>query len=302
MRTPSSSKLRRGFTILELMVAMAITTIIVTVLVGVTSVALDTWSRSRAEVRASRQAKSMVDTMAHDLEALVSRRGNSSEWLYAKTSDQSVGPNSMKSSNAIDLIFFTAATDRYDGQINGTADKGGDVSCVSYSLDYQDPVEGKDTGYSTFALYRLLVNPDDTYANILGKPNLKTAFGTRTVNEVSNFVCENIYQFTVVFNVEVQKSGIKYLVPVSLGPSSSQLKQFQVLGTGLVLASSPSSEVSKDELKEGRLVSAQISLTVMTDFALNQLRTRTFKSEKDKSKFLATNSYQYSKVVELPGL
>lgn len=302
MRTPSSSKLRRGFTILELMVAMAITTVIVTVLVGVTSVALDTWSRSRAEVRASRQAKSMVDTMAHDLEALVSRRGNSSEWLYAKTTDQPVGPNSVKSSNAIDLIFFTAATDRYDGQINGTSDKGGDVSCVSYNLEYQDPVVGKDTNYSTFALYRLLVNPDETYKNILGKPNLKSAFGSLKVSDVKNFVCENIYQFTVIFNVEVLKSGIKSLVPVSLGPSSSQLKQFQVLGTGLALASSPSSAVTLTELKEGRLVSAQISLTVLSDFALNQLRTRTFKDETAKSKFLSANSFQYSKVVELPGL
>ena len=72
-----------GFTLMELMVAMAITTIIVTVLVSITSIALETWNRSRAELRASRQAKSMIDTLARDFESLVTRRGNNNEWLSA---------------------------------------------------------------------------------------------------------------------------------------------------------------------------------------------------------------------------
>ncbi|MDP4645929.1 MAG: type II secretion system GspH family protein, partial [Akkermansiaceae bacterium] len=75
MKTPSP-KARRGFTLIELLVAMAITTLIVTVLVSITSLALDTWNRSRSEIRASRQAKAMVDSMASDFESMVSRRGN----------------------------------------------------------------------------------------------------------------------------------------------------------------------------------------------------------------------------------
>ena len=53
MKAPHLTR-RRGFTLMELMVAMAITTIIVTVLVSITSIALDTWNRSRTELRASR--------------------------------------------------------------------------------------------------------------------------------------------------------------------------------------------------------------------------------------------------------
>ena len=75
MKTQRTSPARRGFTLMELMVAMAITTIIVTVLVSITSLALDTWNRSRAELRASRQAKTMIDTMSRDFESLVVRRG-----------------------------------------------------------------------------------------------------------------------------------------------------------------------------------------------------------------------------------
>lgn len=306
MKTLFRPQLRRGFTILELLVAMAITTIIVTVLVGVTSVAIDAWSRSRAEVRAARQAKSLVDTMVRDFEALVTRRGNSFEWLYAKLDSDLPGPTSMKSTNSSDLIFFTSATDRYSGQINTTSDKGGDVSCVSYKLDYQDPIAGGNTNYSTFAMYRLLVNPDETFKDLLGKTDLKSAFSgySSKVNSVENFVCENVYQFTLTFNVEVQKTGstTKVLVPVSLGTASNQLKQFQVLGSGLVITSSPSSAVTLDELKAGRIASVQVSLTVLSDFGVNQAKSRTFKTDAERSKFFSANSFQYSKVVELPGL
>ena len=83
MKTPRISSFKRGFTLMELMVAMAITTIIVTVLVSITSIAIDTWNRSRSELRAARQAKAMVDTMARDFESLVTRRGNENEWLSA---------------------------------------------------------------------------------------------------------------------------------------------------------------------------------------------------------------------------
>ena len=68
---------------MELMVAMDITTIIVTVLVSITSIAMDTWNRSRSELRASRQAKAMVDGMVRDFEALIVRRGNAYEWVSA---------------------------------------------------------------------------------------------------------------------------------------------------------------------------------------------------------------------------
>lgn len=306
MKTPLYSKVRRGFTLLELMVAMAITTIIVTVLVGVTSVALDAWSRSRAEVRASRQAKSMVDTMARDFEALVTRKGNNFEWLYAAVDTTG---DKLVSSNAANLIFFTAATDRYAGQINGTDDKGGDVSCVSYRLKYQDPIAASsNTDYATFALYRLLVNPDETFTTILGKTDLKSAFGTydARVTNVENFVCENVYQFTTTFYIEISRvvgtKTTKILVPVSLGSASAQVKQLQVLGTGIVLASSPTGAATIDELKAGRIAAVEISLTVLSDFGVNRSKVQTFKTDADRAKFFGANSFQFSKRVEIPGL
>jgi prepilin-type N-terminal cleavage/methylation domain-containing protein len=308
MKTQITSSNKRGFTLMELMVAMAITTIIVTVLVSITSIALDTWNRSRAELRASRQAKSMVDSMARDFEALVTRRGNTNEWLSA-VSAQTMPGDRLLSTSASKLIFFTAATDRYNGEVgNVPANLGGDVSCVAYELEYKDPIDGNSGKFDTFILNRKLVDPKEAFEKLLGKDNLETAFATvaGNVNDPTNFVCENIFQFTVTFQVQVAQtvSGTTTLVnvPVTVGKSSSGqiTKEFRIRGSGVVADISGGS-VTPEQLKAGRVTAVEISLTVISDFGVDQLRTRIF-SGTQQSEFLAKNSYQYTKMVQLPSM
>jgi prepilin-type N-terminal cleavage/methylation domain-containing protein len=314
MKTLSIPRRRSGFTLIELLVAMTITTVIVTVLVSITAVALDTWQRGRAEIRAARQAKSMLDTMAKDFESLVSRRGNNFEWLYSKVETDLPGPSANRSSNAADLYFFTAATDRYDGNIGGTADKGGDVSCVGYQLKWQDPLEGEeDAPAANFVLYRLLVNPDETFEKLLGKEDLEQVFASEygsKVKEVENFVCENVYQFTLTFQVEVTRapsggSGSPEIVPVrvTLGDSGAG-KELRLRGNGLEFDGSTGSikpSVSSDELKAGRLTGVEIGITVLSDSAVIRLNNSAL-NQQVREKILAQESFQYSRIVELPGM
>jgi prepilin-type N-terminal cleavage/methylation domain-containing protein len=302
---------RRGFTLVELLVAMAITVIIASVLVSVTAVAVDAWNRSRAELRAARQAKFMVDSMARDFESLVTRRGNDFEWLSATSSKNLPGSGTQQSSNASNLVFFTAATDRYDGKINTPTDLGGDVSCVAYQLDYKDPITGStNSRFATFTLYRLLVNPNTAFETLLGKPELETAFQAyrASVTDVENFICENVYQYSVTFHVEVVKNAgtpeaTKVTVPVSLGPNAGggRVTSFRVLGTGIELDSAPGGTVTIDELKAGRLAAFEVSLTVISDFGMRQMQNAKLKGDA-LSKFLARNTFQYSKLVELPSM
>jgi prepilin-type N-terminal cleavage/methylation domain-containing protein len=302
MKTPRTPSTKRGFTLMELMVAMAITTIIVTVLVSITSIALDTWNRSRSELRASRQAKGMIDIMARDFEALVTRRGNANEWLSAVTESSLPGGSGLKSTNASKLIFFTAATDRYDGNIgsNNPEDKGGDVSCVAYQLDYKDPIGSSGSGFETFVLSRLLKDPDVTFEKLLGKPDLAAAFSgfATEFSDPKYFVCENIYQFTVTFHVQVTdstKTPPLVNIPVTMGQST---KTFRILGTGIV---SDYSGPNAALLPSGRLTAMEISATVISDFGVDQLKRRSF-SGNQKAEFLAKNSYQYTKLVQLPSM
>jgi prepilin-type N-terminal cleavage/methylation domain-containing protein len=307
MKNPRIQPRRKGFTLMELMVAMAITTIIITVLVSVTSIAIDTWNRSRSELRAARQAKSMVDTMARDLESLVTRRGNEYEWLSAKSANTSKGPNGLSSTNSADLIFFSGSTDRYDGNIGGSKDQGGDVSCVGYRLFYKDPLE-KSGDFETFVLNRIIVNPDKTFTDLLGQNNLENSFNSYAsqLEDEENFVCENVFQFTVTFQVEVTQgtgnSAKLVTVPVKVGQtsSSSVTDSFKIKGTGIE-TSATGNGVSADELKSGRVKSVEISLTVITDSGIDQIR-RGGISDSKRSEFMAKNSYQYTKLIQVPSM
>ncbi|MEO5916104.1 MAG: prepilin-type N-terminal cleavage/methylation domain-containing protein [Luteolibacter sp.] len=317
MKNPRNSATKRGFTLMELMVAMAITTIIVTVLVSITSIALDTWNRSRSELRASRQAKSMIDTMARDFESLVIRRGNTNQWLSAIDSPATVG-KSIESTNASEFIFFTAVTDRYNGQVgvSGT-DMGGDVSCVAYKLDYRDPIDtgGGSTDFQTFVMNRLLINPDVTFDKLLGKDDLSSAFTNYNtkLSDPENFICENVFQFSVTFNVQVtQVTGTTSKVvnvPVTIGKKDAEnsTKRFKISGLGIDCDVSAGS-VTTAELASGRITSVDIAMTVVSDFGIDQLGKRTFvaangkSADEVKSDFLAKNSYEYTKTVQIPSM
>ncbi|NQX00004.1 prepilin-type N-terminal cleavage/methylation domain-containing protein [bacterium] len=308
---------RRGFTLMELMVAMAITSIIVTVLVSITSIAIDTWNRSRSELRASRMGKLMIDSMTRDLESWVTRRGNSNEWLSV-VDDSDIGPASLKSTGASRLIFFTSPTDRYEGNAGiPTLDGGGDVCCVAYLLDYKKPIQVGTSSFRTFVLNRKLVDPDLTFSgNAKFKPLLGETSSTKSLDSVftgiyslgnisnpANYTSENIYQFSITLQVEVMDSSVApplvRTVPVAIGGNGTT--SFRVLGTGIL---TDYSGPYKDLVPAGRVTAAMISVTVLSDVAMDQIQPgkRTFPDDKAKAEFLAKNSYNFSKMVQLPGM
>lgn len=302
MKTPRAIQSKRGFTLIELLVAMTITTIIVTVLVSITSIAIDTWNRSRSELRASRQAKTMVDSMARDFEALVVRKGNANEWLSAITRQ----PDGGGSTNAARLVFFSAATDRYNGQIGvQNVDLGGDVSCVAYELNWKDPIEGTSGGnFKTFVLNRALVDPKPTFDTLLGKPEIGDLFASTygaDLTKSENFLCENVFQFTVTFHLEVPPvttgTGTGTAQPtneiVTIKPSGGTTK-FSIKGTGI------DTTPVNDKVKTARITAVGISLTVLSDSGVEALRKNS--SLAGKADWLAKNSFQYSKLIQLPGM
>lgn len=324
MKLHPALSLKRGFTLMELMVAMAITVIIVTVLVSITAMATETWNRSRLELRAARQAKTMVDTMARDFETLVTRRGNNDfEWLSAITPGTLPGDSKVQSTNACDMIFLAGTMDRYEGNI-GVAGKdlGGDVSGIGYLLDYKDPIDKSGTVFKTFVFKRLLVDPDKTFKDLLGKTDLTAGFAPYKpeLEKVDKFICENIYQFTITFNVVVTRatpasgstaaSTQTLTVPVTIGntPTWPMVKSLKIKGTGIVTdplrpTAVQTGELKVDnvtdgELKAGRVSAIEISLSVITDSGVTQLSRRTF-SDAQKAEFLMKNSYNYVRRVQV---
>jgi type II secretory pathway pseudopilin PulG len=298
-----------GFTLVELLVAMAITTLIVTVLVSITAIATDTWTRSRTELRASRQAKTMVDALAKDFESMVTRRSNTFEWLVAKRPDTLPGSGELASTNAAELVFFTAAMDRYNGDLSD-ADSKGDVCGVGYLLSYKDPIEGDNGEFPTFVLNRLVVDPDDTFANLLAKPEQPNGPGLYDIflrqgsayrdqlKESENFVCENVYQFTVVFHVEMPGDSLP--VQITIGEGAGKVSEFRFKGTGIETLPAAA---DVDALKAGRMVGVEISLTILSDGAINRIRKGLVPTNSTElAKFLSSNSHNYSKFIRLSTL
>jgi hypothetical protein len=46
----------------------------------------------------------------------------------------------------------------------------------------------------------------------------------------------------------------------------------------------------------------EIAVTVISDYGIDQLRKRSFTTPDQQSDFLSKNSYQYSKLVQLPSM
>ncbi|MDX1679622.1 MAG: prepilin-type N-terminal cleavage/methylation domain-containing protein [Akkermansiaceae bacterium] len=315
MKSNSKGASRKGFTIIELMVAMTITAIIVGVLVTITGSAVDTWTRSRNELRAARQAEAMINVLSKDLESLVVRSDRPQEWLSAILTPPEGDEG--RSTNAARLVFFTAATDRYEGQIGiNNVDMGGDISCVGYQLDWKDPVSVGSQQFETFVLNRHLANPDITFENLLGQTdktdparsldslfvngNPTTAFGgfDDDMDQDRNFVCENVFQFTMVFHVDIMEvDGSVQTQLVSVSPGNDGMEVFRVHHDS-IQAQDTIGAVPDAALATGVLTAVEVSLTVLTDSAIVQLRENPELSESPD--WLKKNSYHFSRLVQVP--
>ncbi len=305
---------KKGFTLAELLVAMTITIVLVSLTVVITGSAIDAWRGARTEIRAAGQAKIMLNSLGRDLESMVYRQGNNnSQWLIASSRDLDIGPDGESSPNAARITFFTAASDRYNGNagsrekiqgevaVDRGADKGGDVSAVSYQLDFADPVWGDESEkYSTFVLYRKLLDPDETYAGVTGTTDLEQTFDTRGgQNELADLMCENVYEFTVTFVVAYRDStgnNKTVKVPVmSTSAGKDVVKSFAINGTGLA-----PNENTKSEYVGGRISAVELSITVLSDEGIAILKKSPFKSKIDKAKFIEAKGFRYTRSVSIP--
>lgn len=276
---PHPSAKAKGFTLLELMVAMSVTVILLGMVTFMTGVSMDGYKGSCDKVVAGRQAKEALDAITKDFEAMVARAdGSDNMWLYAEVepnlSTALGGPAGKTITNAPRLIFFTGAPDRYDGDIGGTNDNGGDVSAVAYRLAYRDQISGTAANavgaFPSFTLYRHLVDPDATFTNVLGQVNL-TAPVAPAVNQFTdaldftaeNVLAENIYELTVTFLVQ-RSNGVKRFT-IGQNTGTQQYHSLVIKGNGILSkADSASTEVAE----AGQLVGVEIGMTVLSERGL----------------------------------
>ena len=219
---------RRGFTLIELMTAMAMTGMLVVVIMQLTNQSIDLWKAVSEDVSTSTRSRSALQIISHDFESFQMRGyDNRYQWLFAKA-DESMDnvPKGLKIPRSVQCVFFACAADRNPSVSSSTAlrrnyrvarahnrDTQGDVNAIGYRLMFRDQIlnlpgaDGSEKGvYPLFSMYRQVVPPRPTFEELLGKENLESAYVRFEQDDEKNFLCENILELNISFSIRYTNS------------------------------------------------------------------------------------------------
>lgn len=187
---------KRGFTLIEILVATVIMIILVGLVIQITAEVLKVWNRSAGKLSANAEARIALDIITRDLETAV-LRNNGQQWIYVE------GPAPVQgsyNSNTVSLRLFSPALDRVDGP--------GDICGIAYRLEYKQSYTGAS---ETYALYRAIETPTNTFNDLLGSrsnpsspqlnisPSSRLTFWTNeSIVADNNYLASNIVDFKIV--------------------------------------------------------------------------------------------------------
>jgi prepilin-type N-terminal cleavage/methylation domain-containing protein len=214
MRLGYPNKGKKAFSLIELMVAVAIAMILALIIGQMMSSVLKVWTREKGLLRKNMDARSVMDLMVSDLESIVIRQkvmvsnssANSAEWLH-KENDVSQQDGYLSSPSAW-LMFLAAPVDK-DSSLNG------DVNALSYRLGYMDPISSSGS-VKMMGLFRAKRTTTDTFANVLGINNFLPYWsggGIETQGK-NDFLIANIVDFQVSFQA-INPDGSTVQIPPS---------------------------------------------------------------------------------------
>lgn len=317
----------RAFTLVELVTAMAITAILVFVIMQLTNQSVGLWKLMREDTNSAATARSALQTIAHDMESFQMRQapstdGKKVQWLSA-TQDRSMKgiPRGLSIPRSARCIFFVCAPDRnpavssspsmrstYRNVLASSTNFQGDISAVSYRLLFRDHIlnlaarRGDTESFPLFSLYRQVVSPRLTFDSLLGQEDLNSAYSQFERGEEKSFLCENIVELNLNFNIEyTEPSSSKDTVVrniISVPVLSSKSRQ----GSGDLYLYGDHAEFDGTKKDNARIVSAEISITVLTEEGValvEQVRLGQRRAPK-LEEFFTRYTRSYSRLVSLP--
>lgn len=315
----------RAFTLVELITAMAITAILVVIIMQLTNQGVALWKSIREDTSDSAASRLALQTLSRDLESiqLRSSAGNF-QWLYAEVDEAMRGlPKGLSIPKSSRCIFYACVPDRnpsvnssssqrasYRTTLASNPDTQGDVSAVSYRLKFRDHIlnlpnrKGDTERFPLFSLYRQVVSPRDTYERVMGEENLETRYAQFEQSEDEKFLCENIVELNLIFNVEYSEAsssgsdGIpKYRtvsVPILSGSAKRSKSRFRLFSNYAV--------TEGNRMENARILSAELSITVLTEEGValvEQVRLGQRNAPKVQE-FFSRYTHSFSRSVSLP--
>lgn len=194
---------RRGFSLLELLLAMSISSLLLLLMASLLSTSLNQWQRNSSFFQKNSEGTSALDLITCDLQSIVPK-SDGSEWLQ-------VFPEPVKDLDAIPWLMFLA-TAREQGS---DSDRGTGVCAISYRLARQTLPGSEDAIY---ALYRTVLSPEETIEH-LGAEDLKTSLWDKSgipTTGVDSIIASYIIDFDLSFLIETLAGEKKQISPQEL--------------------------------------------------------------------------------------
>lgn len=317
--------IRRAFTLVELITAMAITAILVVVIMQLTNQGVALWKSIHEDTSTSAAARMALQTISQDLESIQLRSSSGDfQWLYAEVDEPMRGmPDGLSIPKSARCIFYACAPDRnpsvsatsskragYRTMLASDSETQGDVSAIAYRLKFRDHIlnlpsrRGDTESFPLFSLYRQVVSPRDTYERIMGSENLETRYAQFEPQEDDNFLCENIVELNLIFNVEYSDPGAS---------GSSDVTKYKTLSVPILSTAAKSGKnrfrlysdyavTEGDRMQNARILSAELSITVLTEegVALVEQVRLGQRHAPELQEFFSRYTHSFSRSVALP--
>ncbi|NBV38460.1 MAG: prepilin-type N-terminal cleavage/methylation domain-containing protein [Verrucomicrobia bacterium] len=178
MNSSSSPLTRRGFTLIEVLVATAIMVIIVLAVVTIASDTFKAYDRVVANLTTQSEARSVLDAMEGDFQTAVMRRDGRC-WMEVilpggSGSNMPSGTSTLGDLQSEDhpiLMLFASPLDRprWLPTASGTRTAlKGDVCAVAYRFGQSSPFDSPgEKIQQIYGVYRTIIDSENTYANAL---------------------------------------------------------------------------------------------------------------------------------------
>jgi prepilin-type N-terminal cleavage/methylation domain-containing protein len=150
----------QAFTLIELLVATAVVSVFIVLAVELATFTLRRAEQSNARLRSNTQARLVMDWITRDLQTAFVRK-DGGEWIRMENQELTVGSLALPMAR---LMLFSQAGESHNPVVDGsltTYDTG--PAAVLYEADYCDPITLQDNKWNTTALFRVAVEPRETF-------------------------------------------------------------------------------------------------------------------------------------------
>ena len=192
---------RSAFTLVEILLAMAVASLLMVTLLSILSKSMDVSKQANTSMLSKSSAQAGLDVMVTDLDSLLINR-NLGQILCVTNAVTSVGSGSI--TNAVIYCLTTSMADSYSTNNSGNP---GVPRLVQYVISYTNSYASTNP---CFALYRNVIDPTNTWNNVIAPAyNLDTSWSSAAASgtNVTNLLVPNVVKMNCVLYTNYGTGG-----------------------------------------------------------------------------------------------